>query len=575
MPEILPSAAALAARPYRPQQAPANALRLDCTEGLLHTATLRQTLGLLDDQAWLRYPDARQLEVLLAQRWKIKPQNVLVTAGADEALDRVCRAYLCPGRKALVTRPTFEMIPHWIKLAGAELVEIPWFRGRFPLARMLWVTDRKTTVVFAVTPNNPTGAVASAEEIGRLARSVPFCLVVVDAAYAEFSEDDPTQQLLGFSNLVVIRSLSKAWSLAGLRVGYVLGAAEIIERLRAVGGPYSVSRLSLALAAKRLESDAEATKRYVVEVRRQRKKLEQLLQRLGAKPLSSQANFVLCRFRRARFLSRALSALGIQVRDFPGRPQLEGYLRITCPGREREFALLCKALESVLSPQALLFDMDGVLADVSASYHQAAVETARAFGVEISARQMRRAKLEAGSNNDWVVTERLLMRAGKRVSLEKVIRCFENIYNGSDEQPGLWMKERAIFPRQILERLGRAFRLGLVTGRPRQQALRFLEKEGLRDLFATLVCREDAPPKPSPKPVQLALKKLGVKSAWLIGDTPDDMVAAKKAGVVSIGFCGSGKESRAALLRAGAAAVIADPSALEDLLGAIFKGGES
>ncbi len=569
------SAAAAIACAYRPPRAPPGALRLDCTEGTLQTATIRRASREIKADAWLRYPDAAELEGLLASRWGVNPESVLVTAGADEALDRACRTYLAPGREALVTRPTFEMIPHWARLAGATLVEVPWRRGRLPLSGLLRAAGERTGAVFVVTPNNPTGAVARADDIRRLAADLPRALVVVDAAYGEFAIEDPSGQILGLPNVVVIRSLSKAWSLAGLRVGYMLGPTELISRLRATGGPYSVSRPSLLLARKRLSQDSAGVARHVSRVRQERSKLLQLLSELGAEPLESQANFVLCRFGRARFVGRALAALGIQVRSFPGRRELRGWLRITCPGRGRHFARLCRALQSTLRPQALLFDMDGVLADVSASYHRAVIETARTFGVEFSPPQVRRAKQEPRSNNDWRVTQRLLAQAGKQVALGVVTSRFEEIYHGRGGRPGLWRSERAIFPRDLLQRLGRLLPLGLVTGRPRRDALRFLKKERLRDVFSAVVCLEDAPAKPSPSPVRLALERLGVRRAWLVGDTTDDVAAARAAGVVPLGFCGSRGEGRGALLQAGAAEVMAAPQAIENLVRVMFMGGRS
>jgi hypothetical protein len=207
-------------------------------------------------------------------------------------------------------------------------------------------------MIAVVSPNNPTGGVATAEDLHRLAAAAPQALLLLDHAYAEFS-CDLTAAALRLGNAVVVRTLSKAWGLAGLRVGYVLGPPEFIGWLRVTGAPYSVSGLSLSLAERRLATGATDMLHFVARVSAERAALLSLLQELGQEPFPSHANFILCRFRNAHWVHDALAGLGIAVRRFTSPAVLADCLRITCPGQDQEFARLRAALLAVLRPSRL------------------------------------------------------------------------------------------------------------------------------------------------------------------------------------------------------------------------------
>lgn len=222
-----------------------------------------------------------------------------------------------------------------------------------------------------------------------------------------------------------------------------------------------------------------------------------------------------------------------------------------------------------LAPQALLFDMDGVLADVSASYRQAVIETARAFGVTIDRGQVSAAKARGNANNDWELSTRLINQAGVEAAFEDVKATFERLYQGTGSEPGFYRRETLLTSTALLERLAARLPLGIVTGRPRADAQRFAEDHAIASYFRVMVCLEDAPPKPDPAPVRLLMKRLEVDNAWLIGDTPDDMQAAVQADVPALGLIAPGDDPqlhRVALERAGAAHVLSDLEELEGLL---------
>ena len=541
------------------------ALKLDSNEGPLSPPALLAALATLDPEALRRYPDVSTLEATLASRVGVAPDRVIVTAGADDAIDRVCRAYLGAGRTMLRSEPTFEMFDHFAKLSGASpLAPVPWRCGEFPLAAFLTRLAEQPAVIAVVSPNNPTGAAATAADIRCLAEAAPNAVVLLDHVYVEYADEDLTATVIDLPNIVVLRTLSKAWGLAGCRIGYAIGSPEIVASLRIAGAPYPVAAPSVALALRQLSGGGERLQTHVRRVREEREELRARLTALGLEPLPSQANFILvdCGVL-APFLTAALAALGVVVRGFPNRPGLTSAIRITLPGDSAEFERLIDAFETVLSPEALLFDMDGVLADVQQSQRAAIAATASSFGALVTSAQVAAAIRSGDAANDWLVTQQLIEAAGCDVSLDDVTARYQSLYLSLREL------ECLIPSSALLERLAASRALAIVTGRPRAEAQWFLDRAGIASLFGTVVAMEDARPKPDPAPVRLALERLGVRRAWMIGDTPDDVRGATHAGVLPLGVVAPGDDptlAGAALRDAGVAHVLDRLSDLLELL---------
>lgn len=564
-----PSALVAQVTPYPTAARAGVDLRLDGNEGLLPAPALLDALYDAGPEVLRSYPDASGLERRIAERHGLDPACVVVTAGADEALDRLCRAFLGPGRECVLPVPTFEMLHRYPLLSGGILVEVPWPPGTpWPTAAVRRALTPRTGIVALVSPNNPTGTTLDAATLRAISAAAPTALVLLDHAYAEFADEDLTPQALALPNAVVVRTLSKAYGLAGARVGYVLGARTLLEPLRAAAGPYPVAGPSLLLAAAALRRDA-AVRGFVARVRAERAALADLLRALGAQPLPSQANFVLARFADPDWVRDALAGLGIAVRRVAGRAALHEHLRITCPGDGSAFTRLAHALRTALQPEALLLDLDGVLADVSRSYRAAIIATAASFGVALDAAEVAAAKRRGDANDDWRLTRRLMAERGVAVPQATVTGRFEALYQGSAAHPGLRATERLIPGRTLLERLALRLPLGIVTGRPRADAERFLDEQGIRDLFAACVTMEDAPAKPDPAPVRLALQRLGVARAWLVGDTVDDLRAARAADVVPLAVPAPGEDqdvARAAFAAAGVARTFASLAEVLEVL---------
>ncbi|HPM77819.1 MAG TPA: aminotransferase class I/II-fold pyridoxal phosphate-dependent enzyme [bacterium] len=555
---------------YSPPKAPAPTdLKLDSNEGVSPPLALLDNLPAGGPELFCRYQKADRLEALIADDLRIDPSQVLITAGCDDAIQRCCRVFLSPDREMILPYPTFEMYRNFAILAGGKIVDVPWTNGRFPTERIIAAVTPQTGIVTVITPNNPTGETATAADLERLSSAMPEALLVVDLAYTQFADDDLTDAALHLPNAIALHTFSKAWGMAGLRVGFAAGPAQLIHYLRRAGLPFPVSNISLQLAADWYSAGRQAMNDYVKQARSERKRMQQLLIELGFATSDSQGNFIFVLTTQAPWLRDALAGLGIAVRLISAERDFPGGLRITCPGDEATFRRLAHALRTIARPQAIIFDMDGVLADDSQSYRQAVVDTAKTYGIGLTTADVTREKARGDANNEWIVTQRLLAAHSVRADLAEVTERFEVIYQGTDDRSGLWTAESLLIEKGWLKRLAARLPLAIVTGRPRHDAERFLHQHGIAELFQTVVCMEDAPLKPDPAPVRLCLEELNCATAWMIGDTPDDIQASRRAGVLPLGVV-SPADDRATieplLYQAGAARVLQSLAEVEDYL---------
>jgi HAD superfamily phosphatase len=222
---------------------------------------------------------------------------------------------------------------------------------------------------------------------------------------------------------------------------------------------------------------------------------------------------------------------------------------------------------------AILFDMDGVLVDVTSSYRRAIQETVRFFsGEEAYLEEIQTLKEKGGYNNDWDLTEAILIGKGKSVPKTEIVEKFQELYHGTKDRVGFIESERWLLSSELLPRLKARYTLGIVTGRPKEEAMFVLRKFNLEHLFDVIVAMEDYPPersKPNPYPINLALSRIGKMDAIYIGDSVDDMIAARRADVRPIGCISpgmAGTQMRDLLVRNGAIAILDDINDIERIL---------
>jgi len=324
-----------------------------------------------------------------------------------------------------------------------------------------------------------------------------------------------------------------------------------------------LSGLSASLASRVLAETPQRAAEFSRGVISRRERLIAFLDELYCRPMPSQANFVLATDVSPGWVVPAAAALGVGLRSWSDRPELARCVRVTVPGSESDLERLVETLRTVLDPEALLFDMDGVLVDVRGSYREAIVATAATFGVEVTASDIASLKARGNASDDWDLTRRLCVAAGVEVSLGTVHDEFERIYQGDGYGEGLKLRETLLVDPDRLEAWSKRMPLAIVTARPRQDAQEALDRFDIARHFTAVIAREDAPSKPDPAPVALALDRLGVSRAWMIGDTPDDLEAARAAGVIPIAVGVPGVD-RSAL--AGAARLMDSVNQIEEVL---------
>ncbi len=290
---------------------------------------------------WPAIPNANPWRLQVADFLGLEAQRVLLTNGVDEAIHLLCSTYLEPGDEAIIVVPTFAMYAIFAQAEAASLVQI--LSGddfSFPLEKLLSRIGPRTRLIAVANPNNPTGSAVACDVLLSIAHAAPQAAVLVDEAYYEFHGDTILNHATWPDNLFVARTFSKAYGLAGLRIGILAGNAGQMSMVRRVASPYNVNAVALAVLPEALR-DQQYVAQYVAEVQRGRAILERELKTLGLHYWPSRANFVLVRIGPAysEFI-RDLRARGILVRDRNSDPGCEGCVRLTVGSYEHTQSLI-------------------------------------------------------------------------------------------------------------------------------------------------------------------------------------------------------------------------------------------
>ena len=300
----------------------------------------------LGDGAFTRYPSAyvSALKDALASYSGVDASCIVTGCGSDDILDSAIRAFAEPGDRLAFCAPTFAMIPIFARLNGLEPVAVPMAAGWDIDPDVLASTGARITYV--CSPNNPTGTAASRGALDRLIANAPG-LVILDEAYAEFAGDTRLDLVGASDRVLLVRTMSKAFGLAGLRVGYAIGAPAVTAEVEKSRGPYKVSLAAERAALAALAHDRAWVVDRVADARASRDRLSESLRTLGLVPLPSQANFVLVPVPHARAVARRMRERGVAVRAFEELPSIGDALRITAgplPMVTRALAALEEAL---------------------------------------------------------------------------------------------------------------------------------------------------------------------------------------------------------------------------------------
>lgn len=323
-------------RPYHSPILSREGLSLDLNESMAGCSPrVLARLHSLSAKEVSLYPQREAGERLVANFLGVAPEQVLVTNGMDEALSLVFTAYLDAGDELLFADPTFVMYPMLGAALGAEVVRVRSGEDlTLPVADLLARISARTRVIAIANPNNPTGLAATRADLLKIVESAPDAAVVIDEAYFEFCGGGLTcrtliPDLARHPNLFVARTFSKAYGLAGLRLGVLTGAAEQIDYLRRLSLPFNVNSVVLACLEEAL-ADRAFVSEHVAQIKRGREQLTRLFNDPGLRFWPSQTNFVLVRIGdSAKAFAEAMKRRGVLVRDFSASPCCEGCVRIT------------------------------------------------------------------------------------------------------------------------------------------------------------------------------------------------------------------------------------------------------
>ena len=345
--------AVLGLAPYNaPSEGRAKKLRLDFNENTVGCSpSVIRALSRMTAKDMAVYPEYQETTKRLARFFGVRPAEIHLTNGIDDALHLIADTFINYGDSVLVVEPTFDMYRFFAELAGASVAALRYDdEMRFPVDDVIRALQQPAKscprVLYIANPNNPTGTLVKREELKRILQAAAHTLVLVDEAYFDFSGLTILSWIRRFPNLLVARTFSKSAGLAALRIGCLFGNPELLSAMRRACTPYPVNSAAL-VAAEAAIRDPRFLQKYTREVLESRAMLEKGLVRLGARIYPSSANFVLADFGPgARRLVRALEEMGILVRgrkDFPR----EGFIRISA-GTRADTRKLLRAMEGIL-----------------------------------------------------------------------------------------------------------------------------------------------------------------------------------------------------------------------------------
>ena len=279
------------------------------------------------------YPEYTGAVLACARHFQVDPEWLLLTNGLDEgilmaAIGHVSRAGLRDA-EAIVPLPAFDPYPNSSAAVGATVVRVPPAEGlAFPTEGVLRAISPKTKLIFLNTPNNPTGQLIAVEDLARIAEAARHAIVLIDEAYIEFGGQSFLPELPRHPNVLVGRTFSKAYGLAGMRLGAVMGQPAALDPVRAVTLPFNINAVAIAALQAALE-DRDFLPAYAAQVRESRQLLYDACRRLGLRYWESAANYVLVHVGDSAPYVAALAARGVHVRDRSHDPTTPGCVRIT------------------------------------------------------------------------------------------------------------------------------------------------------------------------------------------------------------------------------------------------------
>jgi Histidinol-phosphate/aromatic aminotransferase and cobyric acid decarboxylase len=332
-----PRARVQAMMEYHPPLGSRDALRLDFNENTIACSPkVREVLGSISAGSLTRYPEREPVEAIVARHVGVLPEQLALTNGVDEAIHVLFETFLDSGDELLLPVPTYTMYEVYASSTDARAVTVQAGDDlRFPFEQLRAAITPRTKIIAVANPNSPSGSVATREQLLEIAQRAPQAVLLVDEAYYHFYGETVMDLIGSVPNLMVARTFSKAYGLAGLRLGLLAGPVELMRWVRRVLSPYSVNSIALACLPPALE-DTTYLDWYVSEVLAGRAEFEAALDNAGLRHWPSRANFVLVDIgAQHREFVRMMRAAAVLVRDRSNDPGCDGRVRVTIGTREQ------------------------------------------------------------------------------------------------------------------------------------------------------------------------------------------------------------------------------------------------
>jgi len=300
-----------------------------------------------------RYPDggAYYLRTALGEKYGFHPDQVFLGNGSNELLELIAQAYLTPETNAVVAERAFTIFKIVVRLVNADLRLVPMREFTHDLEAMARSVDSRTRVVFVANPNNPTGTMVGREEVEKFIEQVPpNVLIVLDEAYYEYIQRPDIARSLDYvrerENIVVLRTFSKVYGLAGLRIGFGIGTKRLVQDMNRVREPFNVNLVAQVAALAALQDEEHVRKSVALAVEG-KNYLYGELDRMGMAYVRSETNFILAKVGNSRDVYEKLLRLGVIVRPMAG-DGLDEYIRVSV-GVPSENKAFIDGLERVMA----------------------------------------------------------------------------------------------------------------------------------------------------------------------------------------------------------------------------------
>ena len=480
------------------------------------------------------YPSYGELYKKIAEINDVNTENIALTSGTNDAVRALICAYMNSEDKLQIATPTFLSPEIYTEIEGASCVKVPYAeKWIFPESDFLQTIDDKTKIILLTNPNDPTGELINQEFIEKLLQLHPQKLIIINEAYTTYANESFCKNINKYDNVAIIRSFSKDYGLAGLRIGYILANENIVDNVKKILAPYPVNNIATIAAI-----EAMNDKRYMEFVKKETERSKQImtlgLEKLKVKVFKSYANFILADFaEKVEEVYNLLKENNILVKNFFNNDELKSCLRITIPSVNATRELL-----RLLTPKdTLVFDLDGVLVDVNNSSLNAVKQTYENFtGQTLSYAEIQNIKSQSEIDNNWNLTHHLICSAGFYMPYERIVEEFQKLYWNNGQ--GLINNEELLVDRALLNNLSKKYTLAIFTDRTKQETEFTLDKFKLKQYFSIVISANDLP-KDRQKPDTLGLdiikKELCPLNMYYLSTTTGSVICAKNYNIFSVG----------------------------------------